>query len=60
MSSVSEFPSLPPPIYKPSKLVSLLDCKGLAVREAEHKKWVRRWVKDHRMGDFSAPFQFHL
>lgn len=37
---MSEFPSLPPPDYKPSKLVSLLDCKGLALREAEYNKWV--------------------
>ena len=38
--SCTGFPSFPPPVYEPTKQVSLLDCKGLAAREAEHKKWV--------------------
>lgn len=39
--SSSGFPSLPPPTYLSTNLVSLLDCKGLAAREAEHKKWLQ-------------------
>jgi hypothetical protein len=39
-AQMSGFPSLPPPIYKFPRPVSLLDSKALAAREAEYKKWV--------------------